>query len=680
MTVDAETLLFRLEASQRKFERQLRGASRTADRRARQIEKRFDQMNKRLNRSFGNALRGAIPTLSTAALVSEFQRLADANTRIENALRVTGLEGEALQAVFDNLFQSAQRNFVPIEGLAQLYSRAALAQNELGVSTQELTQFTENVAIALRVSGRSAAESQGALLQLSQAISGSVVRAEEFNSILEGATPIAQAAARGLEEAGGSVARLRQLVIDGQVSSEAFFRAFEAGAPSLAQAVQNAEVTVSQSLTNLRNDLIRAAGRFDDTVGASERLVGAIDALSDQVTSAVDAAGPLIAAYDRVNDVFLTGKQRISDFVTELSRLTGTDRVGQALESATGGFIRSTRTVREQQRDIENYTAPLGSISDASGRPIPARGPDNFRGGAASAAQTSQTPPAPVIRPVSLSDFDPVTLPGASSGRRSSGRQNQSDFAREIAQIKERTAALRDETALLTSLNPLLGDHSEKIEFVRAKRELLNAAEQSGLEITPALSLQIEGLANAYVTASTEAEKLAESQDSVRETAEEFASFQKDLFKGFITDLQTAEGRVNALENALSKVADRLLDIALSRIFPSSGAGGLGLLGSLFGGFRAAGGPVAPGKAYVVGERGPELFQPSRAGHIVPNHQLTARAAAQPMTFNFSIDATGADPAGLARVTSEVANLRRELPAIVQSTQGQMNRRGTIVR
>jgi phage-related minor tail protein len=34
---------------------------------------------------------------------------------------------------------------------------------------------------------------------------------------------------------------------------------------------------------------------------------------------------------------------------------------------------------------------------------------------------------------------------------------------------------------------------------------------------------------------------------------------------------------------------------------------------------RAAGGPVAPGRAYLVGERGPELFAPAQAGSILPN-------------------------------------------------------------
>lgn len=36
-------------------------------------------------------------------------------------------------------------------------------------------------------------------------------------------------------------------------------------------------------------------------------------------------------------------------------------------------------------------------------------------------------------------------------------------------------------------------------------------------------------------------------------------------------------------------------------------------------GFRAMGGPVAAGNPYVVGERGPELFVPDRAGNITAN-------------------------------------------------------------
>lgn len=43
-----------------------------------------------------------------------------------------------------------------------------------------------------------------------------------------------------------------------------------------------------------------------------------------------------------------------------------------------------------------------------------------------------------------------------------------------------------------------------------------------------------------------------------------------------------------------------------------------GLVGGLFGGFRERGGPVSAGKAYVVGEKRPELFVPKTGGTIIP--------------------------------------------------------------
>lgn len=55
------------------------------------------------------------------------------------------------------------------------------------------------------------------------------------------------------------------------------------------------------------------------------------------------------------------------------------------------------------------------------------------------------------------------------------------------------------------------------------------------------------------------------------------------------------------------------------------------LLGSL--GFRAEGGPVEPGKPYVVGERGAELIMPSRPGFVLPadvtKELLSGRSASQ---------------------------------------------------
>ena len=53
----------------------------------------------------------------------------------------------------------------------------------------------------------------------------------------------------------------------------------------------------------------------------------------------------------------------------------------------------------------------------------------------------------------------------------------------------------------------------------------------------------------------------------------------------------------------------------------SEGGGGFlsGLASTLFGGFRADGGDVAAGKAYVVGEKHPEIFVPGKSGTVIPS-------------------------------------------------------------
>lgn len=74
----------------------------------------------------------------------------------------------------------------------------------------------------------------------------------------------------------------------------------------------------------------------------------------------------------------------------------------------------------------------------------------------------------------------------------------------------------------------------------------------------------------------------------------------------------------------LARVAARALgEIAAAalRIEFGGGAGGLGgLLSGLAGASglpgRATGGPVAPGRAYLVGEQGPEVFVPTSSGRI----------------------------------------------------------------
>jgi len=73
---------------------------------------------------------------------------------------------------------------------------------------------------------------------------------------------------------------------------------------------------------------------------------------------------------------------------------------------------------------------------------------------------------------------------------------------------------------------------------------------------------------------------------------------------------------------------------------------------------RAGGGPVAPGRAYMVGERGPELFVPTASGRIdTGGGQPAARDIRMSITVNAP---SGGAPEALAKSSRQVARAVRE--------------------
>ncbi|OYW48440.1 MAG: tail tape measure protein [Novosphingobium sp. 28-62-57] len=95
----------------------------------------------------------------------------------------------------------------------------------------------------------------------------------------------------------------------------------------------------------------------------------------------------------------------------------------------------------------------------------------------------------------------------------------------------------------------------------------------------------------------------------------------------------------------------------------SGGIGGLlsGLVGSIFGlPGRATGGPVAPGRGYLVGERGPELFVPTSAGRVEPS--LSGKGRDVNVSIRIVSPQGSSQPESLRRSGKQVAQaVRRAL-------------------
>jgi phage-related minor tail protein len=112
------------------------------------------------------------------------------------------------------------------------------------------------------------------------------------------------------------------------------------------------------------------------------------------------------------------------------------------------------------------------------------------------------------------------------------------------------------------------------------------------------------------------------------------------------------------LKSVALKSLDEIASSALRGGVSATLGGGLtGIAGSLLTAVlglpgRATGGPVSPGTAYVVGERGPELFVPTSSGAVQPTSMQGVRDVRVSIAVNA---AAGEAPRALARSSRQVA-------------------------
>lgn len=158
--------------------------------------------------------------------------------------------------------------------------------------------------------------------------------------------------------------------------------------------------------------------------------------------------------------------------------------------------------------------------------------------------------------------------------------------------------------------------------------------EPDGLDAVPARAIEA---AAALAALKAPAEQAARAID------EAFGKAGTSLARSLAH--AAADGKVS-----LAELARAVIDAVSAG---SGQGGGNGLVqalaqavGASFSGARADGGPVAAGGAYLVGERGPEVFRPTTGGSITP---------AGSGGVNVTVNVQGGDVASLARSDAQLA-------------------------
>lgn len=796
-----------LDAKVIQFNRKMDGATKRAAEATKRIQQLHDRAADNVNRSWQkadldkgfqrqiksvNGLRDSLqtlaPALAAALSVQGALAAADTFTRFTNQLKIAGLEGEALASIQDKLFETAKNAGIGVEALGTLYARTSAAGKDLGANQSQLLAVTDAVALSLKVGGQSAEASQGALLQLGQALGAPQIQAQEYNSLLDGMPALLGAMAEASTKYGGSLAKMTADVKAGNVSNKEFFDLIIAALPALQGKAAQATSTFGQAMQTLQTSLVQYIGQTDSSLEITERMAGAIVLLSnnlDTVATAITIVAGILttrmvaglattagtAALARVQIGLLSaglagmsasataGAAAMTGLRGAMSFLGGP--VGVAVLALTAAVAGLAHVAGDAERDAKKLTEEFNRQHPAASKLVEATKQLELAQGAQRKEALEATKQAKIqaeaelknaeaklqsakaslalmqaehLRKVDSGRLDPEAATGQMANMGASERRKGLEIKELETLVADRQKAIKaaeaaiaaagkpagggaastgkpskasgpskaelaDRRAALDLENQLLiararGNEAE-ITALEEKQELLRLIEQferTGLKTAearaaaegvmlekayarlaylrenPTISaarspdMNPDGLVLTSEGIGKHAEALADQQDELREGF-------KDALRGGL-DAAFQEGWPGVAEyiaqSLRQRLLDNLLDVMANLAFPQGGnssGGFFSSIASIFGGARATGGPVSPGKVYRINENGQEFFAPNVAGKIIPAGQLGVPAGARGTggaTYNLTtvVNADGAVMAGQIRNEIAAANMQ----------------------
>ncbi|MDO9277128.1 MAG: tape measure protein [Polaromonas sp.] len=261
-------------------------------------------MTGNMSRGFGSASAGvqglsnqlaSMGAIAAAAFsVNKIAALTDAyaslNARVALASQGVGSAAVAQQ----QLFEIAARSRVGVQGLSEVYVTLSRSASEMGASQSRVLGITETLSKAMTISGGSAESARAAMVQFGQGMNAGALRGEELNSVLEQAPRLAQALAEGM---GQPVGALKTLAAEGKITTEVVFTALERMKGRIDAEFEQLPTTIGQAMTLIQNSLLQTIGVFDQANGISRGFADGLVVLSNNMDTAVVAAGSLAAAY-----------------------------------------------------------------------------------------------------------------------------------------------------------------------------------------------------------------------------------------------------------------------------------------------------------------------------------------------------------------------------------------------
>lgn len=245
-------------------------------------ERRLGKSVKTVNNNFMTlkntiGLAGAaLAALGSATAARDVIKYSDSWKNLNSQLRQVTESEEELISVRERLLNVSRETRTDLTGTVELYAVLDRSTTKLGYSTQQQIDITRTMNNMLLAGGKTAAETSGALRQLSQALESGVLRGDEFNSVAEGAPRILDALAASTGMARGA---LREFAATGGITAEILAKALTEYSDEAQKAADMTALTFGQSMKV-------ASANATEFVGQSELLNNSVGALGATILSA----------------------------------------------------------------------------------------------------------------------------------------------------------------------------------------------------------------------------------------------------------------------------------------------------------------------------------------------------------------------------------------------------------
>lgn len=246
------------------------------------VDQRIKKDKQQKNTSIGVSGSASVLTGLGVGLIggTSVTQLVDEWTNLNNRLKLVHQSQNDIIQAQKSIANIANVTGQSINEVATIYQRFAQNQKALNLTQKELVNVTELVAMAISLSGVSAASGEAALAQFGQAMASGVLRGEEFNSVMEQAPALAQALAQGL---GVGIASLREMAGNGELTAKTVIKALQASGEKIREDYAKTSTSISSSFQVMKNKFTEFIGGNAESSGAASRLSSIIIKLSEHV-------------------------------------------------------------------------------------------------------------------------------------------------------------------------------------------------------------------------------------------------------------------------------------------------------------------------------------------------------------------------------------------------------------